>query len=249
MNTCGHCGGKIPEGASYCVYCGRLLDNVEEREVIPRSEYITLQKDREELKQKAELLDEIRNHGYAPLGKKLIADEEFTSMTETLKQSKALISKLEAQNTELNAKLNKIKAEGHAPSGKCMISNWILWFVGVVFAGGLGWYFFSGNQILSGMSDKVVVGEKLSLPEDLSGYYMVKEREGKGGDGVTAKMVQEGGQYAMYVYSSSLTRKYIFAYNSETGALSSEELGEGKVEYVGKINQIKISFNGWILVK
>lgn len=263
MNTCKHCGEKIVEGAFYCVHCGRLLDNVEERKVVPRSEYLSLLKVSDELKLKKDLLKELRDQGYAPPGKKLITDEDYNSMAKALERSTALIS-------ELNSKLNTIYSKGYAPSGMRLISDaefnklisispqtknksslpsWILWLVGVVFVGCLGCFFLSSNFTSSGLSDKALVEEKLSLPDDLAGYYMVKERDGKDGKGVAAKILQEDGQYSMSVYSSSITRKYFFAYNPETGILSSEELGNGRVEYVGKINQIKISFEGWILVK
>lgn len=224
--VCKHCGWKnVGEGASYCVNCGKLLDGKEERKVITEKEYNSMT---EALKHSSTLISELN------------AEKEELS---------ARVSKLNVQIAELNAKQNKLYVEGYAPSGKCLISNWAMWLVGVVFIGCLGWYSLSGNLTSSGFSDKVVEERKLSLPDDLTGNYMVKELNGKDGNNSIAKILQEEGQYSMSVYSSSITRKYFFAYNPETGILSSEELGNGKVEYVGKINQIKISFEGWILVK
>lgn len=259
MNICKHCGGKTPDGAFYCVCCGKLLDNEEKRDVIPHSEYISLQKDHEELKQKIELLDDLRKHGYAPSNYKLILESDYSALIEGRELDSAKID-------ELNAKLSKIYAEGYAPLGMRLISeteydnlkktpksssfpSWILWLVGVVVAGYLCWQLMWSSPYTSGSSSKDVVSEILSLPDNLAGYYIVKEQEGKDGNGVAAKVLQEDGRYSMSIYSSTITRKYFFAYNKETGTLSSEELGEGKVEYTGKINQIKISFSGWVLVK
>lgn len=263
MNICKHCGGKTPDGTFYCVYCGKLFDNVEKRDVISHSEYMSLQKDSEELRQKIELLDDLRKHGYAPSSYKLILESDYGALTESRKLDSAKID-------ELNAKLSKIYAEGYAPLGMRLISeteyerlkssskktsnsssfpSWILWLVGVVVIGYLCWQFIGSGHNTYDSSDKDVVSEILSLPDNLAGYYMVKEQDGKDGNGVAAKVLQEDGQYSMSIYSSTITRKYFFAYNKETGTLSSEELGKGKVEYTGKINQIKISFSGWILVK
>lgn len=281
MAICKECKKENLPEYTYCINCGTLLPEKEENIVISSSE----------IERKKKLLDDFYEHGYAPLGKKLITEEEFNSMTEAQKHSLTLISELTTekevlvaknarlkaqnadltkQNSDLNSKLSTIYSKGYAPSGMRLISDaeynklistspktknisslpsWILWLVGVVFFGCLGWFYLSSNLTSSGLSDKALVDEKLSLPDDLAGYYMVKERDGKDGKGVAAKILQEEGQYSMSVYSSSITRKYFFAYNPETGILSSEELGNGKVEYVGKIDQIKISFEGWILVK
>lgn len=245
MITCKKCGGHTPQGYSYCTICGTILDGMKEQKVIPLSDYNDLCR---ELEGKKSILDDLRKQGYAPSGFKLMSESEYNSL-------------LNSQN-----QLSKILNDGYAPSGKRLIdeseytnliaagtkkSSFFRLFAFlfcIVLAGYLGWMYFASPSSATS-SNKEEMAEQLSLPDDLTGYYIVREKEGEKGEGIAAKVLHEEGQYSLSVYSSYITRKYFFAYNKETGKLSSEELGNGKVEYFGNIKQLKLSFEGWILVK
>lgn len=250
MIICKKCGGQTPQGYSYCTICGTILDGMKEQKVIPLPDYNDLIRDRQELESKKSLLDDLRKHGYAPAGFKLMSDSEYNSL-------------LKGQD-----QLSIILNEGYAPSGKRLVDEieyanlkalaqkkshslrgLAMWGLCLIFACLLGWFLISPNVTNSNAIEGNVISGQLEFPDDLTGCYIVREQEGKDGEGIAAKILQEDGKYSMSIYSSSVTRKYFFTYNKKDGALSSEELGAGKVEYIGHINQLKVSFEGWTLIK
>ena len=91
--------------------------------------------------------------------------------------------------------------------------------------------------------------DKVSYPQDITGNYFVRMMKGSEDENATIKIYNEGSEYAMNVYSSSITKKYIFSYDSSTGEILSRELGKGTVRIKEITNEIEITFEGWKLVK
>lgn len=89
----------------------------------------------------------------------------------------------------------------------------------------------------------------MSYPQDITGNYFVRMMKGREDVNATIKIYNEGSEYAMNVYSSNITKKYTFSYDSSNGVIISQELGRGNVSIKELTNEIEITFEGWKLVK
>lgn len=88
-----------------------------------------------------------------------------------------------------------------------------------------------------------------TYPQDITGNYLVRTMNGSENVNATIKIYKIGSEYAMNVYSSSITKKFTFSYNPSSGVLLSKELGTGGVKIKELTNEIEITFKGWKLVK
>jgi predicted small secreted protein len=86
-------------------------------------------------------------------------------------------------------------------------------------------------------------------PQELSGNYFARKIDGVANANATIKIYREGDGYGMNVYSSNITKKYIFIYNPSTGEIISDELGSGKARIKELTNETEITFTGWELLK
>lgn len=86
-------------------------------------------------------------------------------------------------------------------------------------------------------------------PKELSGNYFARKIDGMTNANATIKIYREGDGYGLNVYSSNITRKYTFTYNSSTGEIISNELGSGKARVKELTNETEIVFTGWELLK
>lgn len=91
--------------------------------------------------------------------------------------------------------------------------------------------------------------DMMSYPQDITGNYFVRMMKGRENVNATIKIYNEGSEYAMNVYSSNITKKYTFSYDSSNGVIISQELGRGNVGIKELTNEIEITFEGWKLVK
>jgi len=91
--------------------------------------------------------------------------------------------------------------------------------------------------------------ETVLYPQDITGNYFVRMMNGNENVNATIKIYNEGSEYAMNVYSSSITKKISFSYNPSNGEIISKELGTGEVKIKELTNEIEITFEGWKLVK
>ena len=132
--------------------------------------------------------------------------------------------------------------------------TFIKWIAGIIIMSSiialcalLGPKFINKNN-----SKKTVVERTISTgsyPQDISGNYFVRMMNGRENVNASIKIYNEGGEYAMNVYSSNITKKYTFSYNSSNGEIISQELGRGTVRIKELTNEIEITFEGWELVK
>ena len=85
----------------------------------------------------------------------------------------------------------------------------------------------------------------------LEGTYYVREKKGEKTNGLTAVLKSDNQKdYTMTVYSDAPTEIFYFTYDTGTGEITSEELGNGNVTIKKSINQIKIKFEkGWTIVR
>lgn len=126
------------------------------------------------------------------------------------------------------------------------------WLVGVVIAIVAIFFFMRLNSESPKESNPTEVSPTKVIevyPNDLSGNYLARKIYGDDNINATVKVYRDGGNYAMNVYSSSITRKIVFSYNPSTGEIMSEELGKGKAMVKELTNETKITFEGWELVK
>ena len=130
------------------------------------------------------------------------------------------------------------------------------WFIGIIIIILLVLMYMLISSILSkektsSMKETTIerTVDKVSYPQDITGKYFVRMMKGREDVNATIKIYNEGSEYAMNVYSSNITKKYIFSYDSSTGEILSRELGTGTVRIKELTNEIEITFEGWKLVK
>lgn len=109
------------------------------------------------------------------------------------------------------------------------------------------------SKTTSRPNDIIVDTEKIAnietYPQDISGNYFARKMNFRDDVNATIKIYIEGSEYAMNVYSSVITKKYIFSYDPLSGEIISGDLGNGKVRIKELTNEIEITFEGWELIK
>jgi len=233
------------EGAFFCHICGTQL---REKDVV------TVSKDEyNHLCQSNARLKDLLQKGYAPQGSRLVSDTEYKTLNDSKRS------------------LDTILHQGYAPNGKILIgkteyellnkkpyknsgdsTRWLIIVLVSVIAVLL--FLVIKNTISKEnlSTDELATEtrvEQTEFPNNLSGNYIVRKMKGNNNSNASVKVYQEGSGYAMNVYSSSITKKYIFTYNPSTGEILSEELGSGKARIKGITNEIEITFTGWELLK
>ena len=115
------------------------------------------------------------------------------------------------------------------------------------------WYVGMKNPSLQlmvyGKNIRSVEQVTTDYPKELSGNYFARKIDGMTNANATIKIYREGDGYGLNVYSSNITRKYTFTYNSSTGEIISNELGSGKARVKELTNETEIVFTGWELLK
>ena len=93
------------------------------------------------------------------------------------------------------------------------------------------------------------VDTTLAIPQDIAGLYFVTEQGGEKVKGVTARLEKvDDVAYTLTVYSDMPTVLYYLEYDSDRGIFTGDQLGEGRVEYLGQTNHLTIKFvTGWTL--
>ena len=233
------------EGAIFCHMCGTQLRDPGVFQ-IGKDEYNHLCQSNARLK-------DLLQKGYAPQGSRLVSDTEYKTLNDSKRS------------------LDTILHQGYAPNGKILIgkteyellnkkpyknsgdsTRWLIIVLVSVIAVLL--FLVIKNTISKEnlSTDELATEtrvEQTEFPNNLSGNYIVRKMKGNNNSNASVKVYQEGSGYAMNVYSSSITKKYIFTYNPSTGEILSEELGSGKARIKGITNEIEITFTGWELLK
>jgi len=233
------------EGAIFCHICGTKL---RETDVVP----IKID-ELHRLRTGNARLEVILQNGFAPGGCHLVNDADYKALNDSTNR------------------LNTILRQGYAPDGKVLISKteydelkkrshqrgvysakWLSVVAVAVIAVLL--FIVIRNTISNDNSstERFIEETRVDYSEktkNLSGNYIVRKMNGDNNSNASVKIYQEGNGYAMNVYSSNITRKYTFTYNSSTGEITSEELGSGRARIKGITNEIEITFEGWELLK
>lgn len=123
---------------------------------------------------------------------------------------------------------------------------WMSWVVFLVIVVGVTWV------MLPSITEKSyeTIDVSKSIPQDISGLYLVLEAEGEKVQGTTARLQKASdGSYGMLVYSESPVMRYDLEYDSIHAVFSNEFLGTGYVEYNEISKRITIKFsNKWTLI-
>jgi hypothetical protein len=137
------------------------------------------------------------------------------------------------------------------PPIKRDMSMWkyLIGFSAIIAATTLGLMFNSMSTKES--NDKELPQKQVmtDYPKELSGNYFARKIDGVTNANATIKIYREGDGYGLNVYSSNITRKYIFTYNPSTGEIVSDELGSGNARIKELTNETEITFTGWELLK
>lgn len=112
---------------------------------------------------------------------------------------------------------------------------------------------YLGAVILDRTSSKetsvAMLPAMISFPNDISGNYMVRMKNGRNDIYASAKVYRDASGYVLNVFSSNITKKHKILYDPSTGVIDSDELGRGKARIKEYTNEIEITFEGWELLK
>lgn len=93
------------------------------------------------------------------------------------------------------------------------------------------------------------VTQQSNFPEIEGTYYLRKANSKEGQAAEIIPNPNEQKQYFLYLYSEYTTPQFDISYDQNTGIISSDELGEGKVIINNESNTIIIQFREWTLSK
>ena len=245
--TCPNCNStNHEEGAIFCHICGTQLRDSRVLQ-IGKDEY-------NQLCESKKRLEALLQNGYAPNGRQLVNDHEYNVLKDSkarldgiLRQGYAPTGKVIIDNTEYNSLKNRHHGEGGIGLLKWLLASAFAIIVILLFVVTRN----TTNNVDS--KQELIVPETVvkhtDFPSNLSGNYIVRKLNGDNNSNASVKVYEEGGSYAMNVYSSNITRKYTFTYNPSTGEIASDELGSGRARIKGITNEIEITFAGWELLK
>ena len=165
--------------------------------------------------------------------------------------------KTDYYNKQLEQRTNQQNTQRPSPNRSCITCNKTIkkWFWGIIVLTSLFLLCILFHSIITkrpSLSDDIPIERKIyaeSYPQDITGNYFVRMMKGREDVNATIKIYNEGGEYAMNVYSSNITKKYTFSYDSSTGEIISQDLGKGTIRIKELTNEIEITFEGWKLVK